>query len=352
MKNHKHTILVDLQHGDTGKGKFIDWYSNQHNIKHVVRYNGGPNAGHTVYIEGKKYVTHIIPSGILTPGVNCYIGPGCLVNPEKLEAEIAELKSLGVENIEKRLFIDLRCNIITEEHIARDIAAEATNPVGSTKQGMAPCYADKYARKGRNFQNTLLPGLSFMTCDVGSILRNLPDGTEILYEGAQGTMLDIDVGDYPNVTSTHCVAHYAPIGSGYGRMRDVKVIGVAKPYLTKVGTGHFPSSIEGSWQAEFLRDIGKEYGATTGRPRKIGWLNMPELELATDINGVDELVLLKNDVLLELPEFSVYDPGYEEDPVFHKNEFENFLKYVEGHTGVRVKYLGMGPNRDQLIVRE
>lgn len=351
---HKHTIIVGLQHGDEAKARFVDWYVQEHKIKHVVRFNGGPNAGHTMVVNGVKYVTHGVPCGIINPGVKCYIGPGCVINPQKLLAEIQELKDLGISNIEARLKIDSRCHIITEEHIQRDIETEKTNPVGSTKQGIAPCYSDKYARKGTTILNSKIRELDrYIVGNVGEVLRNIPNYTEIVYEGAQGAMLDIDSHDYPNVTSSHCTAPYAMIGSGYGMMQNPKVIGVAKPYLTKVGTGYFPTSIEGTPLAEEIRAVGKEYGATTGRPRKIGWLNLKELKLACRLNGVTEIALFKNDVLRDIGKpVQVLLPSGEYVSVRYPMEATALCFLIEEHTGAKVKYFGVGPEREKLIVRE
>jgi adenylosuccinate synthase len=357
---HYHTIIVGLQHGDEGKGKFVDWFVNYHQIRHVVRFNGGPNAGHTIYVDGKKFVTHSIPSGIINPKVKCYIGPGCVINPEKLVAEIKELEALGVENIKQRLFIDQACNFITQKHIETDIAQEQVRSVGSTKQGMAPCYSDKYGRRGTNFLNfqektEAIEYLAECVTDVGEKLRNLPPMTQILYEGAQGTMLDVDSPDYPNVTSSHCTAPFAMIGSGYGMMQRPRVIGVFKSYLTKVGTGSFPTSLEGTEFAESVREFGKEYGATTGRPRKIGSLNIPELRRAISLNGVSELVMLKNDVLSGLGPISIWQGdagtlmfGWKDlDSV----EFKLFTHAIESLVSVPIKWIGTGPNREDIEYR-
>ena len=311
-------VIVDLQAGDTGKGKVCNTLSEKHNeYTHVVRYNGGGNAGHTIYKNGKKIVTHFIPSGIVN-GVKSIIGPGCVVNPIKLLQEIKQLEHSGIEVV-GNLFIDKRVHIITAEHIDRD---STDTKIGTTKTGNGPCYSDKYTRSGNRAENAEI--LESFIIDIYDELHNGKD-TKILFEGAQGFELDVDWGDYPYVTSSHCTVGSAVL-NGVPPQKIRKVYGVCKAYNTYVGAKEFekPSKI-----FDKIREVGNEYGSTTGRPRQIGWTNLDDVIKAANINGVTHMVVNKVDVLEKVGEFKVIHKGKEVnfvDKDFFKVFFDSAIK--------------------------
>lgn len=311
-------VIVDLQAGDTGKGKVCNTLSEKHNeYTHVVRYNGGGNAGHTIYKNGKKIVTHFIPSGIVN-GVKSIIGPGCVVNPIKLLQEIKQLEHSGIEVV-GNLFIDKRVHIITAEHIDRD---STDTKIGTTKTGNGPCYSDKYTRSGNRAENAEV--LESFVIDIYDELHNGTD-TKILFEGAQGFELDVDWGDYPYVTSSHCTVGSAVL-NGVPPQKIRKVYGVCKAYNTYVGAKEFevPSKI-----FEQIREVGNEYGSTTGRPRQIGWTNLDDVIKAANINGVTHMVVNKVDVLEKVGTFKVIHKGQEVnfvDKDFFKVFFDSAIK--------------------------
>ena len=299
-------VIVDLQAGDTGKGKVCNTLSQiQNEYTHVIRYNGGGNAGHTIYKKGKKMVTHFIPSGIVN-GVKSIIGPGCVVNPIKLLQEIQQLESNGVEVI-GNLFIDKRVHIITPEHIDKD---STDTKIGTTKTGNGPCYSDKYSRNGNRAENAEI--LEPFIIDIYDELHN-NGNSKILFEGAQGFELDVDWGDYPYVTSSHCTVGSAVL-NGVPPQRIRKVYGVCKAYNTYVGAKEFESEKDKK-VFERIREVGNEYGSTTGRPRQIGWTNLDDLIKASNINGVTHLVVNKVDVLEKVETFKL----------ICKNELINFV---------------------------
>ena len=311
-------VIVDLQAGDTGKGKVCNTLSEKHNeYTHVVRYNGGGNAGHTIYKNGKKIVTHFIPSGIVN-GVKSIIGPGCVVNPIKLLQEIKQLEHSGIEVV-GNLFIDKRVHIITAEHIDRD---STDTKIGTTKTGNGPCYSDKYTRSGNRAENAEI--LESFVIDIYDELHNGKD-TKILFEGAQGFELDVDWGDYPYVTSSHCTVGSAVL-NGVPPQKIRKVYGVCKAYNTYVGAKEFevPSKI-----FDKIREVGNEYGSTTGRPRQIGWTNLDDVIKAANINGVTHMVVNKVDVLEKVEAFKVIHKGKEVnfvDKDFFKVFFDSAIK--------------------------
>jgi adenylosuccinate synthase len=311
-------VIVDLQAGDTGKGKVCNTLSDKHNeYTHVVRYNGGGNAGHTIYKNGKKIVTHFIPSGIVN-GVKSIIGPGCVVNPIKLLQEIKQLEHSGIEVV-GNLFIDKRVHIITAEHIDRD---STDTKIGTTKTGNGPCYSDKYTRSGNRAENAEI--LESFVIDIYDELHNGKD-TKILFEGAQGFELDVDWGDYPYVTSSHCTVGSAVL-NGVPPQKIRKVYGVCKAYNTYVGAKEFevPSKI-----FDKIREVGNEYGSTTGRPRQIGWTNLDDVIKAANINGVTHMVVNKVDVLEKVEAFKVIHKGKEVnfvDKDFFKVFFDSAIK--------------------------
>ena len=290
-------VVVDLQYGDSGKGKVSHHLCKINDYTHVIRYNGGCNAGHTIYHEGKKFVTHHIPCGVFF-GVRSIIGPGCVISPKQFLSEIEELKESGfdVENLVK---IAANVHVITDFHLAQD---KKDDSIGTTKRGNGPAYRDKYDRKG--VQAVEIPELAPYIIDMYTELHENPefDEVRILFEGAQGYGLDIDWGDYPYVTSSHCTVGGAILnGVPPSCIRDVW--GVAKVYETYVGAKSFegPDPIFSK-----IREVGEEFGATTGRPRQVNWMDFDMLKMAIDINGVNKLVLNKADVLKKVKRWCIY----------------------------------------------
>lgn len=304
-------VIVDLQAGDTGKGKVAHALAKNGIYNYVVRYNGGGNAGHTIYHEGKRIVTHFIPVGVIY-NIKSIIGPGCVVNIKKLFEEIEMLKKHGI-NAEENLLIDKRVHLITDEHVIED---SQDNTIGTTKTGNGPCYRDKYNRRGVRASDSV--ELKHMVCDVYELFHSKSKCT-ILFEGAQGFELDIDWGDYPYVTSSHCVVGGA-ILNGVPAQKIKKVYGVAKAYRTYVGNKEFETP---STAFKQIRELGFEYGATTGRKRQIDWFNLDDIVKAANINGVTDLIINKLDIL-EQVEMKLY--WHSELLSFEKVEdFKNFI---------------------------
>ena len=286
-------VVVDLQYGDCGKGKIAHALCRDGNYTHVIRYNGGCNAGHTIYHEGIKFVTHHIPCGVFY-GIPSIIGPGCVINVDKLYAEIEELESNGI-NVTDYLMIAENAHVITDFHFAEDRHEEK---IGTTRTGNGPAYRDKYARKG--VLAVELPELDEFIIDIFEELH-CEEKVEVLCEGAQGFGLDIDWGDYPYVTSSHCtVAGVVACGIPHSAIRDVW--GVAKVYETYVGAKKFDGEDE---IFEEIRSLGNEYGATTGRSRQINWLDIQLLIRSVYINGATKVIFNKADILEELETWRV-----------------------------------------------
>jgi len=287
-------VIVDLQSGDTGKGKVTNFLASKKNqYTHVVRYNGGHNAGHTIYKDGKKIVTHLIPCGVLH-GIKSIIGPGCVIDPQKFLKEVQELKDMGYDT--SLIKVDKRVHIITEDHLAED---GKDTKIGTTRTGNGPAYRDKYARTGLRAENGG-PALQPYLIDIYEEFHG-EEVCTLLFEGAQGFKLDIDWGEYPYVTSSHCTAGSVCLnGVPPQKIRDV--YGISKAYETYVGAKEFESDYE---IFKKIREVGNEYGATTGRPRQVNWLNLNELEMAIKINGVNKLIINKIDVL-EDPRVNVF----------------------------------------------
>jgi len=307
-------VIVDLQAGDTGKGKVAHALSKTPNeYTHVIRYNGGGNAGHTIYHEGQKIVTHFVPCGVLY-GIKSIIGPGCVVNVEKLLEEIEELESFGF-NVKDNLFVDKRVNMITSFHVYQD-SFDIT--IGTTKTGNGPAYRDKYWRKGRRVDSENLNII-----DIYEELYGKED-VKILFEGAQGFELDIDWGDYPYVTSSHCTVGGAVL-NGAPPQKIRKVYGVAKAYRTYVGNKEFetPSEI-----FDKIREVGNEYGATTGRKRQINWINFDDIIKACNINGVTNLIINKIDVLETVNCFSLYYKDNNITTVGNSDYFQTYFNLI------------------------
>ena len=300
------STVLGLQFGDCGKGKIIDYLANNYDV--VARFNGGNNCGHTVYYNNKKYSLHLVPSGIFY-GKLCIIGNGVVIDPIALKQEIELLEADDI-NVKDNLYISKFAHIITPEHIQKDIDNEKVLKIGTTKKGIGPCYTSKTERTG------------IRVCDVSSILDKYKDNveyynalqylstlkisnlesylndknTEILAEGAQGTLLDVDFGTYPFVSSSNSTIGGVMTGLGVSHKNIRSVYGVFKAYMTRVGNGPFVTEVKGKI-GEKIREVGGEYGATTGRPRRCGWLDIPALRYACMINGVTNLVMTKSDVL-------------------------------------------------------
>lgn len=308
-------VIVDLQAGDTGKGKVAHFLASKiEEYTHVVRYNGGGNAGHTIYHKGQKIVTHFIPIGFAF-GLKSVIGLGCVVNVDDLLKEIYEIESKGLE-VRKYLKIDQRVHIITENHLEEEILE---NKIGTTKKGNGPAYRDKYSRKGIRAKDE--PRLQEFIIDTYEEFYGSKE-VKILFEGAQGFELDIDWGDYPFVTSSHCTVGGA-ILNGVPPKYIRKTIGIAKAYATYVGNKNF----EGDDPVfENIRELGNEYGATTGRPRQINWLDLDMLKKAININGVNHLIINKLDVIEEIGVFKLYYKG----SIRKFSDSDNFCSYILG----------------------
>ena len=286
-------VVLGLQFGDEGKGKVAHQLARNGNYTHVLRFNGGCNAGHTIYHEGKKFVTHHIPCGVFF-GIKSVIGPCCVIDVNKLMAEIEELESAGIE-VKELLKIASNAHIITDFHVAID---KKDAKIGTTKTGNGPAYGDKHLRKG--VRAIEIPELEPFLIDMYSEFHENEDQEEeieVLCEGAQGFGLDIDWGDYPFVTSSQCtISSVIQSGIPPSAIRDVW--GVAKAYETYVGTKKFEDKEEPLFDS--IRIAGNEFGATTGRPRQINWLSMDMLKTSIRINDVNKLIINKNDVLDEL----------------------------------------------------
>jgi len=342
----KSVVILGAQWGDEGKGKIVDLLTER--VGAVARFQGGHNAGHTLVIGGKKTVLHLIPSGILREGVLCLIGNGVVLSPAALQQEIGELEGRGVD-VRPRLKISPATPLIMPYHIAVDQAREKASgakAIGTTGRGIGPAYEDKVARRGMRVADLMYPNqlpdklkhvleyhnfvlkhwlrapevdygrvlgeaLAFgdyvkpMIDDVSTVLHDLRrSGAHILYEGAQGSLLDIDHGTYPYVTSSNTTVGGACAGTGVGA-RDIDyVLGICKAYATRVGGGPFPTELDDEIGAA-LRQRGNEFGATTGRPRRCGWIDLVALKRAVQINGIDGLAITKLDVLDGLPAIKV-----------------------------------------------
>ena len=334
--------VVGAQWGDEGKGKIVDLLAPHFSI--VARYQGGHNAGHTVFAGGTRFVLHLIPSGILHPGIACVIGNGVVVDPKALFEEIETLARHGVE-VDDRLRISNRAHVILPYHRDLDLFSEARRgdrSIGTTSRGIGPAYEDKIGRRGvrvgdlsdpsaltaevrDNVQarNRLIGGEALdwkrvlddvlqyaermrpWICDTSLFLAGaMAQGRAVLFEGAQGTMLDIDHGTYPFVTSSNATAGGVCTGLGVGPRAIDRVLGVAKAYTTRVGSGPLPTELSGTL-AERLRESGQEYGASTGRPRRCGWYDAVTVRYAARVNGLDALALTKLDVLDDLDEIKI-----------------------------------------------
>jgi adenylosuccinate synthase len=420
-------VVLGAQWGDEGKGKIVDLFSRNFDI--VVRYQGGHNAGHTVRIGEKKFVLKLIPSGILRPGVKAVIGNGLVVDPAALIAEIDALKAVGVD-VEEQLAISNRAHVIFPFHRLVEKISEGRADrvaIGTTSRGIGPCYEDKIGRRGirmaefvdragfssqyealaedkkilaaafnirelLDFERIkeeyakLADRIRPMVCDTAVLLnRAIGQGKRVLFEGAQGTMLDVDHGTYPFVTSSSATVGGVSTGTGVPPTRLGGVVGVAKAYITRVGAGPFPTESLDE-HGETLRRIGNEFGAVTGRPRRCGWFDVPLMRYTTMLNGFDSLAMTKLDVLDQMERIPVcmayrvggrfieempptsdgleaVEPVYETLPGWVMptagiTEYEKlpqkareYLDFLEASSGVEIGLVSTGPERDQTIVK-
>jgi adenylosuccinate synthase len=422
-------VAVGAQWGDEGKGKVVDWLAPQAQI--VVRYHGGNNAGHTVVVDGEQTVVHVVPAGVLNPGTVNLIGPGVVVDPGTLLSELSALRERGILRDPSRVRLSGRAHVILDWHIALDKAREEAarkRAIGTTGRGIGPAYEDKVARRGIRVADLLDPARLREAIDrlaeqknfelveyhksqpvdgdelyrkavewgkqlepyVDNITRILDlalrEGKSVLFEGAQGTFLDIDHGTFPYVTSSNCVAGAVCAGAGVGPTRIDRVLGITKAYTTRVGGGPFPTEETGE-TGERLREIGAEFGATTGRPRRCGWLDAVMLREAAALDGLTALAMNKLDVLagfdeirvatayrvdgkltqdfpMTLSEIERAEPVYETRPGWSEDiracrRFENlpqnardYVEWVESLVGVPLEILSVGPGRDETIARD
>ncbi|HEY7210796.1 MAG TPA: adenylosuccinate synthase [Bryobacteraceae bacterium] len=418
-------IVLGAQWGDEGKGKIVDLLSEKFDA--VARYQGGHNAGHTVFIRDKKFVLKLIPSGILRPGVMAVIGNGVVVDPAALLEEIAMLEAAGVD-VRSQLKISNRAHVLFPFHRTIEKISEAREnriPIGTTSRGIGPCYEDKIARRGiriadlvdNNFEDLYRslaedkrliaeafqitePGnfdeiferyqnyaaqIRPLATDTSHLLNQMVrEGKNILFEGAQGTMLDIDFGTYPFVTSSSAAAGGACTGTGVPPNRIDGIIGVSKAYITRVGAGPFPSE-DLSEVGEKIRRAGNEYGSVTGRPRRCGWFDVPLLRYTAEVNGFDSLIITKLDVLDDLDAIPVcvaYEVAGERithmpastrrmeaiQPIFESlpgwkrstqgvscisklpTEAQRYLRFLEERTGVEIGSVSNGPERNETMI--
>lgn len=425
FRMNKIDVVLGLQWGDEGKGKVVDCLTPDY--KAVARFQGGPNAGHSISIGGRSHVLHTVPSGIFREGVLNIIGNGVVVDPVILQDEISKIEALGID-ITGRLIISKRAHLILPTHRALDAASEASKgkaKIGSTLKGIGPCYMDKTGRNGLRFGDILLPEFEqkylalkqkhqqllshykdfsmFNTDDYEQkwfeavnalrrfpfvdteflVNRELDAGTPILAEGAQGSLLDVEFGSYPFVTSSNTLAAGVCSGLGVAPSRIGKVYGIFKAYCTRVGSGPFPTELFDE-TGEALRSIGKEFGATTGRPRRCGWLDMVALKYAVMMSGVTDLIMMKSDVMdgfdtvkvatsyivngKETDEYP-YDGGTNAQPVYTEfkgwkqdisgirsfdalpAELKDYIAFIEKETGCPVRIVSVGPDREAIISR-
>lgn len=425
-------VILGLQWGDEGKGKIVDVFTPHYDV--IARFQGGPNAGHTIEFGGKKFVLHTIPSGIFHPRTRNVIGNGVIIDPLILFREIDKLQEAGIDAREN-LFVSRRAHLILPSHRLLDAALESTkgaSKIGSTLKGIGPCYTDKYGRNGLRVGNlsdadfgvryarlkeehlAMVRHLGFDfseqrfdTLDFGDyetrwfgavermkglkiidsetyINKALDDNKSVLAEGAQGTMLDVDFGSYPFVTSSNTVSAGVCAGLGISPRRIGKIFGVFKAYCTRVGSGPFPTELSDA-DGDKMRVEGNEFGSTTGRPRRCGWLDLPALKYAIMLNGIDSLIMMKADVLNAFSSIKVCT-GYASDgnpvegfpfdisdgrltPVYTEmggwncglegcktlqelpEQLASYMKFIEESTGTPIHMLSVGPDRTQTLKR-
>ncbi len=415
-------VILGLQWGDEGKGKIVDYFANNYDV--VARFQGGPNAGHTLYVDKKKIVLHQIPSGIFHQNKINIIGNGVVLDPVTLKKECEAVAAFGI-NVKENLFISHRTNLIIPTHRALDKASEkqkGDSKIGSTLKGIGPAYMDKTGRNAlrvgdlldKNFTTNyiklrlkhqrLLDNFHFIE-DISEMEENffeaieflktlnivngeyfinqkLDEGKKVLAEGAQGSMLDIDFGTFPYVTSSSTVSAGVCTGLGIAPQKINEVMGVTKAYCTRVGSGPFPTELENQ-TGEELRKAGNEFGATTGRPRRCGWLDLVALKYTTMINGVTQLIMTKVDVLDNFEELETavayrvngvetkevpfqmekvkIEPVYKGFKGWHKDitgikesselpaSMTTYIDFINDYIGAPVKFVSNGPDREQII---
>ena len=415
-------VLLGLQWGDEGKGKIVDVLTPNYAV--VTRFQGGPNAGHTLEFEGEKYVLRSIPSGIFQGGKINVIGNGVVLDPALFKAEVEQLEQSG-HNLTERLYISRKAHLILPTHRLLDAAYESAKgkaKIGTTGKGIGPTYTDKISRNGLrvgdiendfeakykaaidrhkeilshyNFQYDLEPierewlaGVEklkqYKFIDSEHFINNaLADGKRILAEGAQGTMLDIDFGSYPFVTSSNTICAGACTGLGVAPNKIGEVYGIFKAYCTRVGSGPFPTELNDA-VGEKIRALGHEFGAVTGRPRRCGWIDLVALKYAVTINGVTQLIMMKSDVLDDFDTIKAcvaykvngvetnelpYDISENVEPIFKEfdgwktdmskmtsqnefpEEYNAYLSFIEDYLKVPIKFVSVGPDRRQTIIR-
>ena len=418
-------VILGLQWGDEGKGKIVDYFAPNYDV--IARFQGGPNAGHTLYVNGQKVVLHQIPSGIFHDGKTNLIGNGVVLDAVTLKRECETVAAMGVD-YKKNLFISERTHLILPTHRALDKSSEiskGTDKIGSTLKGIGPAYMDKTGRNGlrvgdlldksftsqyiklRLKHQRLLDNYNFQE-DISSwedeffeaiellksfnivngeyfINDKISQGKKVLAEGAQGSMLDVDFGTFPFVTSSNTITAGVCNGLGIAPQKIKEVFGVSKAYCTRVGSGPFPTELHNE-TGELIRKTGNEFGSTTGRPRRCGWIDLVSLHFACMINGVTQIIMTKSDILDALPTLQVcngYNINGEEknyvpfqmnklpiEPVYKNfdgwqqditaitdynmlpQKMKAYIDYLNQYLKVPVKYISNGPGRDQIIVAQ
>ncbi|MBQ3175835.1 MAG: adenylosuccinate synthase [Bacteroidales bacterium] len=417
-------VVLGLQWGDEGKGKIVDVLANTYPV--IARFQGGPNAGHSLHFEGKKFVLHTVPSGVFRDNATNFIGNGVVIDPIIFRAECEEIEAMGVP-VRERVAIAKKAHLILPTHRVLDAASEASmgaGKIGSTLKGIGPTYMDKTGRKGLRVGDILTSNFveryealkakhqktleqyagfeyditeqekewmsaieylkSFNIVDGEYEMNNyIAQGKAVLAEGAQGSMLDVDFGSYPFVTSSSTTCAGSCIGLGVSPSKIGNVYGIFKAYCTRVGSGPFPTELFDA-DGEELRKRGFEFGATTGRPRRTGWLDLPALKYTIMLNGVTELIMMKADVLdtfdtikvavgykvngeesdrVPYDTYATIEPVYKEFKGWKKDltsikdekelpaEFIEYIKFIEAELNVPIKIISLGPDREQTIIR-
>lgn len=329
----KSDIVIGLQFGDEGKGKVVDHLIKNGKYSCCVRYNGGPNAGHTVYYNNQKLVTHQVPTGAIH-GIRSLIGSSCMIDPKKLGEELDMIENAGVKNIRNIVKVAYNCHIITPTHIETD---KLTDTVGSTGCGMGPAYADKYMRNGfraENYKNGSANG-TICGCEIVNPIDFFKKDDAILFEGAQGYMLDINWGDYPYVTSTHCDTGFI-VSTGVSPRTIRDVYGIVKLYTTYVGKMKYQPNDQ---IFNKLASLGHEYGATTGRKRQCNWMNLNEVIRAIEVNGVNMLIVNKCDIIKQLGVFKLYH----NNEIVEFENIEDMTKYITANVPLKTIIFSESP---------